>query len=42
MAHRLIHCTYNKVVHRFAACMLSAVAMWVMVRRAAMQAFDRS
>jgi hypothetical protein len=37
--HSLIHCSYNKVMHRFAAYMLSAIALWVMVIRAAIQVF---
>lgn len=35
--HSLIHCTYNKVVHRFYAYMLAALALWAMVIRAALQ-----
>ncbi len=38
--HSLIHCTYNKVEHRFAAYILSAVALWAMVLRAAVQIFE--
>ena len=37
--HSLIHCTYNKVVHRFFAYMLAALAVWAMVVRAALQVF---
>ena len=37
--HSLIHCSYNKVAHRFAAYMLAAVSLWAMVIRAAMQVF---
>jgi hypothetical protein len=37
VVHSLIHCTYNKVEHRFAAYMLAAIGLWVMVIRAAMQ-----
>lgn len=37
VVHSLIHCSYNRVEHRFAAYMLSAIALWVMVIRAAMQ-----
>ena len=32
--HSLIHCTYNRVAHRFAVYMLSGVALWIMVVRA--------
>lgn len=35
--HSLIHCTYNKVVHRFSAYMLAALALWAMVIRAVLQ-----
>ena len=35
--HSLIHCTYNKVIHRFYAYMLAALALWAMVIRAALQ-----
>jgi hypothetical protein len=38
IAHSLIHCTYNKVEHRFAAYMFAAIALWAMVIRGAMQA----
>ena len=34
--HSLIHCSYNKVEHRFAAYVLAAIALWVMVIRAAL------
>ena len=39
IVHSLIHCTYNKVEHRFAAYMLAAIALWVMVPRAGAQFF---
>jgi len=32
--HSLIHCTYNKVMHRFMAYLVSSVALWAMVVRA--------
>lgn len=32
--HSLIHCSYNKVAHRFAVYILSSIALWVMVVRA--------
>jgi hypothetical protein len=32
--HSVIHCTYNKVLHRFAAYFVSALALWAMVLRA--------
>ena len=37
VAHSLIHCTYNKVEHRFAAYMLAAIGLWTMVIRGALQ-----
>ena len=37
IVHSLIHCTYNKVEHRFFAYMFAAVALWAMVIRGAMQ-----
>jgi hypothetical protein len=39
IVHSLIHCTYNKVEHRFTAYMLAAIAVWAMVVRAALQLF---
>jgi len=39
IAHSLIHCTYNKVEHRFATYMFAAIALWAMVIRGAMQVF---
>ena len=41
VAHSLIHCTNNTVEHRFAAYMLAAVALWVMVIRAALSMWER-
>lgn len=32
--HSLIHCSYNRVAHRFGVYVLSAIALWVMVVRA--------
>jgi hypothetical protein len=32
--HSLIHCSYNRVAHRFAVYLLSAIALWLMVVRA--------
>ena len=32
--HSIIHCSYNHVMHRFAAYLLSSIALWVMVVRA--------
>ncbi len=34
--HSVIHCSYNKVEHRFAAYVLASIALWVMVLRAAL------
>ena len=36
--HSLIHCSYNKVAHRFAVYILSSIALWVMVVRAFLSA----
>ena len=32
--HSIIHCTYNRVVHRFYAYVVSAIILWVMIIRA--------
>jgi hypothetical protein len=32
--HSMIHCSYNKVAHRFAVYILSGIALWMMVVRA--------
>ena len=37
VVHSLIHCTYNKVEHRFAVYMLAAIGLWVMVIRASIK-----
>ncbi len=37
VVHSLIHCTYNRVEHRFAAYMLAAIGLWTMVIRGALQ-----
>ena len=34
IGHSLVHCTYNKVMHRFAIYLLSSIAVWIMVVRA--------
>ena len=31
MGHSLIHCTYNKVMHRFVFYMLSSVTLWIFI-----------
>ncbi|MEM8560855.1 MAG: MAPEG family protein [Pseudomonadota bacterium] len=31
IVHSLVHCTYNRVSHRFIAYMLSSIALWLMV-----------
>ena len=36
--HSLIHCSYNRVAHRFAVYMLSGIALWIMVVRAFLSA----
>ena len=37
LAHAWIHCTYNKVRHRFLAFLLSTLVLWVMWGRFAVQ-----
>ena len=34
IVHSIIHCSYNKVMHRFAVYVISSIALWVMVVRA--------
>ncbi|KAA1192802.1 hypothetical protein F0M18_09110 [Pseudohalioglobus sediminis] len=36
--HSLIHCTYNRVMHRFLVYLVSSLAVWVMVVRALLAA----
>lgn len=36
--HSLIHCSYNKVAHRFGAYLISSIAVWIMVVRAVLAA----
>lgn len=31
VAHSLVHCTYNRVSHRFGVYLLSGIALWLMV-----------
>jgi len=38
VVHSLIHCSYNRVAHRFGIYLLSAIALWVMVVRALLAA----
>lgn len=33
MLHSIIHCTYNKVMHRFSVYMISSLALWAMLLR---------
>jgi len=40
LVHSLIHCSYNKVEHRFAAYILAAIALWAMVIRASISAIS--
>lgn len=37
--HSMIHCSYNRVAHRFAAYFLSTIALWLMVAILAYQVF---
>ncbi len=39
VVHSLIHCTINKVVARFAAYVVSAAGLWLMVIRSALDVF---
>lgn len=34
IVHSLIHCSYNRVMHRFLVYLISSLAVWVMVLRA--------
>ncbi len=36
--HSFIHCTYNRVIHRFGAYAIAGLALWVMVVRAVIAA----
>lgn len=35
--HSIIHCTYNKVVHRFLAYVISSILLWIMILRVCFQ-----
>ncbi|WP_439134489.1 MAPEG family protein [Pseudomaricurvus sp.] len=37
--HSLVHCTYNRVQHRFMAYLGSSIVVWVMVGKVALGAF---
>ncbi|MDO5767914.1 MAG: MAPEG family protein [Psychrobacter sp.] len=37
--HSLIHCSYNKVMHRFSVYMLSCLVLWAMVIKLALLAW---
>ena len=37
--HSMIHCSYNRVAHRFAAYFLSTITLWLMVAILAYQVF---
>jgi len=39
IVHSFIHCTSNVVPHRFGTYMISAIGLWFMVVRAALQGF---
>jgi hypothetical protein len=39
IVHSLIHCTYNKVEHRFTAYMFAAIGLWAMVIRLTLSLF---
>lgn len=36
VGHSIVHCSYNKVMQRFILYILSSVALWVMIIRAAL------
>ena len=36
--HSLIHCSYNRVLHRFLAYLIASLALWAMVIRAVLAA----
>lgn len=38
--HSVIHCTYNKVTHRFYSYVLSAITLWVFIIRAIIVALN--
>ncbi len=38
--HSFIHCTYNRVMHRFGAYAIAGLALWVMVIRAVITALS--
>ncbi len=40
IVHSYIHCMTNVVPHRFAAYVISAIGLWLMVVRAALQGFS--
>jgi hypothetical protein len=40
IVHSYLHCTSNVVPHRFGVYMLSAIGLWFMVIRAAIQGFS--
>ncbi len=39
VVHSAIHCTYNRVMHRFSVYCISSLFLWAMVVRAALTAF---
>jgi len=39
-AHSVIHCTYNKVIHRFATYALSTLVLWAIWTRIGIQLFS--
>lgn len=40
--HSIIHCSYNKVMHRFVAYFLSSIILWIMAVLIGMQVFGLS
>lgn len=39
LIHSLVHCTYNRVNHRFIAYLGSSILVWVMVAKVALEVF---
>jgi len=37
--HSLVHCTYNRVMHRFVAYLASSLIVWFMVAKVAWAVF---
>ena len=42
LLHSIIHCTYNKVTHRFYMYVISSLMLWIMILRAIISAIQLS